>query len=1264
MRSAADASGDLSQADFNAVRQLLEDPRTWTVAGRDSIQTLTKLIASSLLERDGRTVDGACAAAETIARGLLEFVVSDLDPELFQRVLLTRLQRMESGQANALDEAMIRLHADLGAGFTDIMGHLKHALDRLPPGPAERAEIAVYLRTLIDWLNTDPWPRDRQFGSAALTPADIERKLSISTTGAMGHQILDADALAQQCRRLVVLGDPGAGKTWLAKRAARRCAENAILELGMGGNIDDIELPLYTTCARLFIADGDIREAVVSSALDQLSDLGGSRISKAIRLFFTERNAPTLLVADSLDEARGSDERLRQADTLPWRIVLTSRPSTWNQQLTIDEKNTSDRIGELERLRYPYDVEAFIKRWFSQQPELGNDLAEQIAQHPSLQHAATVPLILAFYCIVGSEPLPVFRRDLYKKVLRRILTGRWRGSTSFMPDPDACLDVLRTWASGSAATDHFSGIGKWADEIWTGRSGLSQADKVALDHVATPLEYDIDTGKTLRRFIHRSICEHLVAEHIAGLAVGQAVEKLLPHLWYDIDWEYAAPAAVAMHPQHDLLMRELARRAASAGQIPADLSVIDAGWQWRKFFARVAAESTETDWSPEIADIVGQARVDLARVARTSDIDGAGHWETSNRQAAGMVLARISETADPIRAAILVRWVAGLAMEPEDKRYARQALLAQLTATTDSHLAAALVDGVIRLAPEAEGKHQARQALLTLLPSANDDTAAVLAREITKLDPDVADKREVRQALLVLLHNTIGSLPASTLVDSIANLDPEAKDKRQARQALLALLPSANGEVAVQLVNRAARLDLEAGEKREARQTLLALLTNTTGTAARALADRVVALATEAEERREACQALLAQLPSTSDSFRAALLVSGIARLAADPEHSRLVRQALLAQLFSTSDYLLAAPLVAGVAKLAKGTEDKNEARQALMAQLPGTADPFMAAVLVGGIARLAVEPEDMRLARHALLAQLTATTNGSLAAALASGVAWLDPEIEDKHEARRALLRLLSTANHKTSVSLVNQIAKLAPEAEDKREARQALLAQLASASGRAIAELADRMVALDPEVEDKPKARQALLAGLSSTTDGYLAGALVDSMITLDPEAGDKHRARQALLRLLSTANYETTVGLVNKIAKLAPEVDDNRRTRQALLALLPSVATSFKAGALMDGVAKLATEAGERRQTRQALLALLRSTADRFEAAVLVDGVAQLEPTVKDIGGYRAWAALPTEALLSAVRRNSTLDDWLSSLTLLAPLSRLPPAPISGA
>jgi len=427
VRAATGTSVDLTQAEFDAVRKMLQDPQTWSLAGRGTVEDLAAAIASCLPPRDGRTAEVSHKGAMTIARGLLEFAVADLDPKLFQQLLLARLERMETGRASALDEALLGLHADLIAHlaaqgeldaqrFSSVMGHLKRVLDRLPPGPAERGEIAAYLQTLIDWVSTDPWPQDRRFGGPLLTPAAIERKLRVTATGPSGGQDLDADELAEHCQRLVVLGGPGSGKTWLAKRTARRCAEAALEVLAAGGTLDEVELPLYTTCSRLSTADGDIRAAAVSSALDQLGDLGGSRLSAALRVFFTERNAPTVLVVDALDEAHGPDDRLRQADTLPWRIVLTSRPSSWNNQLLIEKRNDSHRVGELQPLRYPDDVDPFIQRWFAWQPEWGQDLAAQIAQRPGLQQAATVPLILAFYCVVGGgQPLPDFRRDLYTR---------------------------------------------------------------------------------------------------------------------------------------------------------------------------------------------------------------------------------------------------------------------------------------------------------------------------------------------------------------------------------------------------------------------------------------------------------------------------------------------------------------------------------------------------------------------------------------------------------------------------------------------------------------------------------------------------------------------------------------------------------------------------------------------------------------------------------------------------------------------------------
>ena len=141
VRAATSSSVDLTRAEFDAVRLLLSEQRTWAQLGQGAVGQLAAWIAQCLPQRDGRTGEDSQAAALAIARGLLEFAVADLDPKVFQQVLIARLQRMETGQATVLDEALTGLHADL----VDRLDDLARLLGRLP-GPAGRGEIYLYLR--------------------------------------------------------------------------------------------------------------------------------------------------------------------------------------------------------------------------------------------------------------------------------------------------------------------------------------------------------------------------------------------------------------------------------------------------------------------------------------------------------------------------------------------------------------------------------------------------------------------------------------------------------------------------------------------------------------------------------------------------------------------------------------------------------------------------------------------------------------------------------------------------------------------------------------------------------------------------------------------------------------------------------------------------------------------------------------------------------------------------------------------------------------
>ena len=230
-----------------------------------------------------------------------------------------------------------------------------------------------------------------------------------------------------------------------------------------------------------------------------------------------------LIVIDSLDGASDPGPRMREIDEefRQARLILTSRPSSWNSSLIeIREAEPGHQIGDLQPLRYPEDVEPFIATWFAHAPGRGKALSEEIrrSRSRSLQLSATVPLLLAFYCIAaGEEGIPQTQSQLYDRVVRRLLFGSWR-TGGRDPDVDACLLPLQEWAWKAATKDPVSGVGTWVDEFPADVSSRDPAILEAVAYVAVPLARTNPGTRekkptTLRRFVHRSIREYLTASH-------------------------------------------------------------------------------------------------------------------------------------------------------------------------------------------------------------------------------------------------------------------------------------------------------------------------------------------------------------------------------------------------------------------------------------------------------------------------------------------------------------------------------------------------------------------------------------------------------------------------------------------------------------------------------------------------------------------------------------------------------------------------------
>jgi hypothetical protein len=91
------------------------------------------------------------------------------------------------------------------------------------------------------------------------------------------------------------------------------------------------------------------------------------------------------------------------------------------------------------------------------------------------------------------------------------------------------------------------------------------------------------------------------------------------------------------------------------------------------------------------------------------------------------------------------------------------------------------------------------------------------------------------------------------------------------------------------------------------------------------------------------------------------------------------------------------------------------------------------------------------------------------------------------------------------------------------------------------------------------------------------------------------------------------------------------------------------------LVTGILQMAPTSEQKREARQVLLGLLANdTEGHVVVTVTITTLTQLGPTVSDLTSVKVGWIPSSGAILGIIRRNSTFDQWLAALPLLAPLS----------
>jgi hypothetical protein len=515
--------------------------------------------------------------------------------------------------------------------------------------------------------------------------------------------------------RVIVLADPGLGKSWLIRTETRRLARAA---LAIGGDLAGAVLPVPLRCDQLAAAAGlDLAARAADFLVGQGLLPERSRGLLAAKI----RADEAIVLMDALDELTSGEAALVRSLVRSWaeragaraRCVITSRIAGYADPPLPDAVEV-----ELQPFT-PADVTAVICAW--QLPPAAERQLTDRAADPAIAAMARVPLLLAMLCSLAGQPdghdLPRTQDQLYERILRWFLTRAHRSADAPASPPlddieaGTLLDLLAPiaytfatrpegWTDLMPASDLINVIRVVGPAFTEFRR---QAKDVLRDLATGAGIFVPDRDPTGGRspsylFLHRTFAEYLVARHLAALPEQQWLAIIDRHRWFDPDWvevlrmlgERLAPAAA----------RRLIEYLAASEADPFHHSLLLAAQIWgaRPDADRLMSAESADELAGRLVELVRQpasrnaviARLDaspylprllLARlVTLVSDPNPRVREEVTSvmwyRGGPDVTEALLGLVSDPDRE---VRWAAVVALEEREGPDVTEALIDRIS---------------------------------------------------------------------------------------------------------------------------------------------------------------------------------------------------------------------------------------------------------------------------------------------------------------------------------------------------------------------------------------------------------------------------------------------------------------------------------------------------------------------------------------------------------------------------------------------------------
>lgn len=385
---------------------------------------------------------------------------------------------------------------------------------------------------------------------------------------------LPVECLLEEHQGLVVLGDPGAGKSTLMKMMALACAEGKADErLGLPGDPLPILLPLAA-----YAGAQANRECCLADFLGDYYRVRGLQDGMAPLFADALARGRALVLLDGLDEVLENrafvvdrvEEFFRQhapgGNGLPEgnRLVVTSRIVGYRDAPLRAEGLATVTLVDFGRAQ----IEQFAHNWchafevatHGDTPEAHaaaetekGELLEAVWSNPGVERLASNPLLLTVLALIKRQgvSLPHRRVELYELYLKTLISawGQARALDRRPVGPE--LDYLETarvlgplalWlreTNPGAGLARQEEVLRWLAEYYQGEEwGLvpGEARRRARGFLAAVRKYSnllVERGEGTYGFIHLTFEEYLAAQGVAQrgeLDLGQTAALLLAHL--------------------------------------------------------------------------------------------------------------------------------------------------------------------------------------------------------------------------------------------------------------------------------------------------------------------------------------------------------------------------------------------------------------------------------------------------------------------------------------------------------------------------------------------------------------------------------------------------------------------------------------------------------------------------------------------------------------------------------------------------------------